>query len=285
VERNCPDVKVIYTRKTDVFVPLDGRANIANRNKADLFVSIHCNALPGRKISRGMETYTLGMHRAQDNLDVAKRENEVILIEKDYKQHYSGYDPRSPESTLIFEVINEKNMLESVELAQLIQQHTCAVARRPNKGVRQDAFLVLRETSMPACLIELGYITTPAEKNYLTNAHNVDLMGKGIYQAFVAFKNKQQGKSKSTSTPAATPKEETVAEPVNNQEPAAVNKTRSVNAKNVPVRNAKNSLAAELEEGRPMKDVVPLKKVEQKAEQKVEQKKIEQPVVELLQSL
>ena len=280
VETNCPDVKVVYTRKTDVFIPLHERAAIANRIKADVFISIHTNSVASRKPIYGMETYTMGMRRSNEKLSAAQRENEVILIEKDYKQHYSGYDPRSPESTLIFEVINEKNMLESVELAQLIQQHTCAVARRPNKGVRQDAFLVLRETSMPACLIELGYITTPAEKNYLTNAHNVDLMGKGIYQAFVAFKNKQQGKSKSTSTPAATPKEKTVAEPVNNQEPAAVNKTRSVNAKNVPVRNAKNSLAAELEVGRPTKDAVLLKKVEQKAEQKVEQKKIEQLVVE-----
>ena len=98
VERNCPDVKVVYTRKTDVFVPLHERAHIANRNKADLFVSIHTNALPKGKRSRGLETYTLGMHRVDDNFDVAKRENSVILIEKDYQQHYEGFDPRSSES-------------------------------------------------------------------------------------------------------------------------------------------------------------------------------------------
>lgn len=98
VERNCPEVKVIYTRKTDVFISLIERANIANRNKADLFISVHTNALPAGRIVRGFETYTLGMHRASDNLDVAKRENSVILVEKDYKQTYQGFDPRSSES-------------------------------------------------------------------------------------------------------------------------------------------------------------------------------------------
>ena len=105
VERNCSDVKVIYTRKTDVFIPLHTRADIANRNKADLFISIHTNALPKGRISRGLETYTLGMHRAADNLEVAKRENEVILYEKDYKQRYQGFDPNSSESYIMFEFI------------------------------------------------------------------------------------------------------------------------------------------------------------------------------------
>lgn len=196
VEQNCPDVRVIYTRKTDVFIPLHERAAIANRNKADVFVSIHTNSLPGKKpkFISGMETYTMGMRRSDEKLSAAKRENEVILIEKDYRQHYSGYDPRSPESMMIFEIMNETNMAESVELARLIQQYTSKTAGRPNKGVRQDAFLVLRETSMPACLVELGYITTPAEAAYLTNKSNVDRMGRGIYQAFVTFKNRKAGK-------------------------------------------------------------------------------------------
>ena len=194
VERNCSDVRVIYTRKTDVFIPLHERAAIANRNKADVFISIHTNSLASKKPITGMETYTMGMRRSNEKLSAAKRENEVISLEDNYQQHYAGYDPRSPESTLIFEVINETNMALSVELAQLIQRYTCATARRPNKGVRQDAFLVLRETSMPACLVELGYITTVSEKNYLTKASNVDLMGRGIYQAFVAFKKEHDGK-------------------------------------------------------------------------------------------
>ena len=195
VEQNCPDVKVIYTRKTDVFVPLHERAAIANRNKADVFISIHTNSLASKKPITGLETYTMGMRRSDEKLSAAMRENEVVLIEDNYKQHYSGFDPRSPESYIIFEMINDKNMLQSVELAKSIQRNVCRTANRPNKGVKQDAFLVLRETSMPACLIELGYISTASEETYLNNKTNVDAMGRGIYQAFVEYKAKTTGKA------------------------------------------------------------------------------------------
>ena len=134
VERNCPDVKVIYTRKRDVFIPLHTRADSANRNKADLFISIHTNALPKGRISRGMETYTLGMHRAADNLEVAKRENEVILYEQDYKQRYQGFDPNSSESYIMFEFMQDQNMAQSVELA-----NTCKSVRVPRQVVRTRA--------------------------------------------------------------------------------------------------------------------------------------------------
>ncbi|MCR5679742.1 MAG: N-acetylmuramoyl-L-alanine amidase [Prevotella sp.] len=201
VERNCPDVKVIYTRKTDVFIPLHKRADIANKNKADVFISIHTNAVAGSKKVTGMETYTMGLRRSGEKLSAAMRENEVVVYESDYRQHYDGFDPRVPESYIIFDMMNETNMKKSVELAKLIQQKTCATAGRPNKGVKQDAFLVLRETSMPACLVELGYITTPSEEAALTNANTIDALGKGIYQAFVAYKNKQQ--------PAAAPAQPT----------------------------------------------------------------------------
>ena len=195
VERNCQDVKVIYTRTTDVFIPLSERANIANRNKADLFISVHTNALDGGKISRGFETYTLGMHRANDNLNVAKRENSVILIEKDYKQRYAGFDPKSSESYIMFELMQDKNMAKSVDLAKLIQSEVCAVSGRVNKGVHQAGFLVLRETSMPSCLIELGFITTPDEEQFLNSADGQNLMAKGIYNAFLKYK-KQHGSTK-----------------------------------------------------------------------------------------
>ena len=187
VENNCPQVKVIYTRKTDVFIPLHQRADIANRNKADLFISIHTNALPKGARATGLETYTLGMHRASDNFDVAKRENSVILIEKDYKQHYEGFDPSSSESYIMFEFLQDKNMAQSVELARLVQKRTCAVAARPNKGVKQAGFLVLRETSMPSCLIELGFISTPSEEQFLNSDEGVASMGRGIYQAFCEY--------------------------------------------------------------------------------------------------
>lgn len=190
VERNCPDVKVIYTRKTDVFIPLKERANIANKNNADLFISVHTNAVPGGKIVRGLQTYTLGIHRQKDNLDVAMRENSVISMEKDYKQSYQGFDPKSSESYIMFEFIQSANMERSVELAKLIQNSTCATAHRIDKGVHQAGFLVLRETSMPGCLIELGFITTPDEEDFLNTKAGVDAMARGIYNAFAKYKNK-----------------------------------------------------------------------------------------------
>lgn len=190
VEKYMPEVRVIYTRKTDKFVSLIERANIANRANADLFISVHTNALPAGKIARGFETYTLGMHRAKDNLDVAMRENSVISMEKDYKQAYQGFDPKSSESYIIFEFIQGKNMERSVELARMIQRKVCDNANRPDKGVHQAGFLVLRETSMPSCLIELGFITTPDEERILNNSDRVNDIAKSIYDGFAQYRNK-----------------------------------------------------------------------------------------------
>ncbi len=190
VEANCPDVNVVYTRKTDVFIPLNERANIANRNKADLFISVHTNALPKGRVARGFEVYTLGMHRAADNLAVAKRENSVISLEKNYKQRYQGFDPNSSESYIMFEFIQDRNMSKSVELAKMIQKEACASAGRNNMGVHQAGFLVLRATSMPSCLIELGFITTPDEERYLNSKDGIDRLARGIYNAFRKYKNK-----------------------------------------------------------------------------------------------
>lgn len=189
VEKNCPDVKVIYTRKTDVFVPLHKRADIANKNRADVFISIHTNALPGGRIARGMETYTMGMRRSNEKLSAAQRENAVITYESDYKERYEGYDPNSPESAIMFEFIHDKNMAKSVELAKHVQKSVCSTANRPDKGVKQDVFLVLRETSMPACLIELGFITTPDEERLLNDDVSIDNIARGIYNAFAKYKN------------------------------------------------------------------------------------------------
>ena len=192
VENNCPDVNVIYTRKKDVFVPLHERANIANKNHADVFISIHTNAIEGSRSIRGFETYTMGMRRADEKLSAAQRENSVITIEDNYQQRYAGYDPSSPESEIMFEFINDKNMEQSVKLAKQVQQNVCSIAKRQNKGVKQDVFLVLRETSMPACLIELGYITTPDEERALNNEETIDRIAYGIYSAFVKYKDKNK---------------------------------------------------------------------------------------------
>ena len=188
VEQNCKDVKVVYTRKTDVFVELDERANIANRAKADLFISIHTNATAAKVGPRGTETYTLGMHRAADNLAVAKRENSVITLEKGYEQKYEGFDPNSSESYIIFELMQDKNMESSVKLAGLIQKQFKTSAKRVDKGVHQAGFLVLRATSMPSVLIELGYINNPSEATYLTSTTGVNALAKSIYNAFVAYR-------------------------------------------------------------------------------------------------
>lgn len=233
VEQNLPEVRVIYTRTKDVFIPLNERANIANRANADLFISVHTNALPAGKVARGFETYTLGMHRAKDNLDVAMRENSVISMEKDYQQRYQGFDPRSSESYIIFEFIQGKNMERSVELARMIQRGVCDGANRPDKGVHQAGFLVLRETSMPGCLIELGFITTPDEERLLNNDSRVDDIARGIYEAFAKYKNKYD---RSVSVPYRAKDSEEVNIPkiVPDQEPAP--KTRAVTRGKQPKR-------------------------------------------------
>ena len=209
VEQNMPEVRVIYTRKQDVFIPLHERANIANRANADLFISVHTNALPAGKVARGFETYTLGMHRAKDNLDVAMRENSVISMEKGFEQTYEGFDPKSSESYIIFEFIQGKNMERSVDLARMIQRSVCDSGCRPDKGVHQAGFLVLRETSMPSCLIELGFITTPDEERLLNDNAKVDDIAKGIYEAFAKYKNKYD-RSVSVSYRAANRQESTL---------------------------------------------------------------------------
>ena len=242
VERNCPDVTVVYTRKTDVFIPLYERAEIANRKKADLFISVHTNALKGNHSMRGFETYTLGdgrSHAKVENLEVAKRENSVILLEKDYKQHYVGFDPNSPESNIMFEFIQDKNLTRSIEFAKMLQTHVCRAANRPNKGVHQQNLAVLRLTSMPACLIELGYISTPDEERILNDKAQVDNMARGIYNAFVQYKNKYDTRMtvpyKTISDPIAEP-----PEPVQNVE--AINTDTQESADNNRKENVdKNS--------------------------------------------
>lgn len=194
VERECPDVRVIYTRKTDVLVELKERAAIANRAKADLFMSIHINAMPGRKIARGFQTYTLGKGSSGNgmstNLEVAKRENSVILLEDNYKQSYQGFDPDSPESNIMFEFVQDRNMEQSVNLAKLLQRNVCAATGRIDGGAHQANLAVLRLSSMPGCLIELGFISTADEERFLNNPESVALYSRGIMNAFNAYRGR-----------------------------------------------------------------------------------------------
>lgn len=209
IKQNCPDTRVVYTREKDVFIPLHRRAEIANDAKANLFISIHTNSVASRnsRVS-GTETYTLGLHRTQENLEVAKKENAVILIEDDYKQRYAGFNPNSSESYIIFEFLQDKNMAQSVNFATKVQR-CFRNANRTDKGVHQAGFLVLRATSMPSVLIELGYITNPTEEAYLMSDRGSSTLAKSIYQAFLNYKG---GKVSTTQTADETDTVSTLAE-------------------------------------------------------------------------
>lgn len=201
VESHCPDVRVIYTRKTDVFIPLHERADIANRNKADLFISIHINAVDGSHTAHGFQSYTLGRGERsgdrgiRENLDVAKRENSVIFLEKDYQKKYSGLDMNSAEGDIMFEFIADNNRQRSVELSRLMQHSVCRATGRQDGGSHQNNLAVLRLTSMPAILLELGFISTPDEEQFMNSDSAVDLYTKGIYNAFITYKNKYDTQS------------------------------------------------------------------------------------------
>ncbi len=213
IEQNYKDAQVIYTRKTDVFIPLDERANIANRNKADLFISIHVNSVK-RGNASGTETYTIGLGNSDENLDVAMRENSVILMEDDYLRKYEGFDPKSSESYIIFEFMQNKHMEQSVLLASEIQK-SFVRSKRENRGVRQAGLLVLRKTSMPSVLIELGFLSNRNEERFMASKDGQTALAQSIYKAFSNYKADYDRKSgnitgRSVET-ISRPVEETVA--------------------------------------------------------------------------
>jgi N-acetylmuramoyl-L-alanine amidase len=183
------DVKIIYTRKTDRFIELDERANIANRNKADLFISIHTNAVKRGSSVRGTETYSLGLARTDENLEVAMRENSAILLEDNYEQTYEGFDPNSSESYIIFEFMQNKHMEQSVGFASEIQKSFVSVGRQ-DRGVRQAGFLVLRKTSMPSVLVELGYISNRDEERFMKSSEGQNKLVSALADAFTKYKKR-----------------------------------------------------------------------------------------------
>lgn len=196
IEDNHPDVKVIYTRKSDRFVALDQRAEIANKAHANLFISIHTNALDRRRASpQGVETFVLGLHRSKDNLDVAKAENAVIMYEEDYSVKYEGFNPNEPESYIIFEYMTNAYLSQSVYLATLVQNQLVTNAKRVNRSVRQAGFLVLREVAMPSILIELGYISNRQDEKFLKSASGQASLASAIYQGFREYKREYDKKS------------------------------------------------------------------------------------------
>ena len=203
ISDNHKDVKVIYTRKTDVFIELGERANIANRNHADLFISIHANAVQRRSAS-GTETFTLGLDKSNENLEVAKRENSVITLEENYLQKYNGFDPNSAESYIVFQLIQNAHMDQSINLASDIQK-AFSEAKRGDRGVKQAPFLVLVQTSMPSVLIELGFISNREEERYLKSANGQNTLVKSIYGAFAKYKREYDKRQKGDVVKSAPP--------------------------------------------------------------------------------
>ena len=198
IKEKLPDVKVIYTRSTDVFVPLFERSVIANKNNADLFISIHANYCATPSI-KGTETYVLGLHRTIDNLNVAKKENSVILLEKDYTTRYEGFDPNLSESYIMFELIQNTHIDQSVAFAGILQDSFRQHAQRASRDVRQAGFLVLRETAMPGVLIETGYLSNQSEANYLMTSEGQETIAYSIFNSFKLYKEKFESRLNITS--------------------------------------------------------------------------------------
>ena len=192
IKSQMKDVKVVFTRDDDTFLSLKERSELANKANGDLFISIHTNSVDkrsrNRKTVKGASTYTLGLHRSEDNLEVAIRENSVIELEKDYTKTYKGFDPNSAESYIIFEMSQSKHIEQSVEFASLVQKQFVDVADRVDKGVKQAGFWVLAHTSMPAVLVELDFICNPTEERFLASENGQEKMAESIYNAIITYK-------------------------------------------------------------------------------------------------
>lgn len=186
IEAKHKDVKVIFTRKDDRFLELHQRASVANKANADLFISIHLNS--AKPTAFGTETYTQGLHVTGANLEVSKRENASVLLESDYTANYDGFDPKDPTTHIIFELFQSAYRNQSIRFAEKVEHNFVKHAGRSSRGVKQAGFLVLYRTTMPAVLIEAGFLTNPNEENYLTSAEGQQKLTESIYNAFAAYK-------------------------------------------------------------------------------------------------
>ena len=207
IKERLPEIKIVFTRSTDVFIPLFERSVIANKNNADLFISIHANYCNTPSV-KGTETYVLGLHRTEDNLNVAKKENSVILLEKDYTTRYEGFNPNLSESYIIFELIQNTHIDQSVLFAGILQDYFKEHAQRANRDVRQAGFLVLRETAMPGVLIETGYLSNLSEANYLMTSSGRETLALSIFNSFQSYKEKYDSRLNLASNDQKTNKKE-----------------------------------------------------------------------------
>lgn len=195
INQAYPEVKVIYTRDKDVFIPLFQRADVANRNKADLFISLHANYVSSPSAS-GTETFTLGLHRSQENLEVAKKENSVILLEDDYSSNYEGFDPREAESYIMFENLQSEYQGQSIDFAAQIQRQFGQNLSLIDRGVKQAGFLVLRRVAMPGVLVEVGFISNPNERKFLVSETGKEKVTESIFKAFSSYKKSIDDRSR-----------------------------------------------------------------------------------------
>ena len=188
VKKNMPDTKVLYTRQTDIFIDLDKRAPVANKNQADLFISIHVNSNDKSIKADGTETYFMGTAKNDENFEVAKKENAVIQLEDNYTQKYAGYDPNSPNSFIMFSLLQNTHWKQSLRFASYVQEQMASYAKRPDRGVKQAGFLVLWRTAVPSVLIETGFLSNENDRNFLTSEHGQDVLAQAIYRAFRNYK-------------------------------------------------------------------------------------------------
>ena len=213
IKKNCPDVKVVYTRERDVFVTLNERAAIANRNNADVFISIHCNSAGSKGASAtGAETFVLGEHKNAANLEVAKKENSAILYEEDADEQYGNFDLNSPEAYIALSLFQQEYLSQSLQLAANVQEQFTKRVGRKDRGVQQAGFLVLWKTAMPSILIELGFISNAKEERFLASEDGQTYMASAIYRAFRDFKATYEGENKIETKPETKPQTTTPSE-------------------------------------------------------------------------
>lgn len=202
IQNEFPYIKVVFTRDSDVFIPLYRRARIANQHKADLFISIHCNSIENADYVKGSETYVLGLHRAADNLEVAKRENASILLEDNYQNNYMGYDPNSAENHILMSMFQNAFLEQSINFAEKVEFQIKYGAHGKSRGVKQAGFLVLRETAMPSVLIESGYLSNTIDDNYLSGTHGQQQIAMAIFRAFKSYKTEVESAPGANNSPA-----------------------------------------------------------------------------------
>lgn len=246
IEEKIPDVKVVYTRTTDVFIPLHERAKIANEVEADLFISIHANSNPNHH-PYGTETFAMGLHKTESNLEVAKKENSVIVFEEDYEAKYEGFDPNDIESYIMMTIMQDIYLEQSLTAASFVQNQFRDRAKRKDRGVKQAGFLVLWQTSMPSILIETGFVSNSAEEKYLISPEGQDYLASAIYRAFKDYKKYIEGESpnvpfRAEAETATTPEQavieyntnntptENIAAPIDISVAPSQKKLKSVNA-------------------------------------------------------